>query len=428
MRIAMEIKNHLKNNFVLVFFQVIILSIFLVLIYIFLSFTSGIQAKIHEFNDVYKDKELFSLADTLLDPNEFYSFRSSKKSISLIGDFYDELNQTTSFKFLSIFDQQVPVENFKGDISFDYAYGTEMHNIGKYKDEASGKVYQNIKSIQMNKNTFDFYKLEVDLGNTINWENVDYQTRKIPILLGDSYRNIYNIGDVINGIYYNQLFEFKVVGFIKKNSFIFYKGKSEKYLDDYLVIPYPLELSSNDQEDNQFKGILYFAMINGDIVAESKGNTLQYVLEKMDIISQKTSFDKYTILGVNNFVVQHKKMLSIFNVNKNLILVILFLSVLMVTLVFAGISYFVYIRRKMVYYLYFLSGCADNKIFKLMGIDMSLAYIISFLGIAILTLIFNFWIVDFILVLLGITCCIYLIIYFILLNILKTDFSIASGV
>ncbi|MBW4828516.1 MAG: hypothetical protein KZY61_11135 [Clostridiaceae bacterium] len=395
MNIFREIRFYFKKNSLLFFLELIILTLFLTLVYVFALFTIGINEKTDKIENIYNGKEIYRLIDKLEDPEEFSDFLNSKSSVSVLSNFYNELDTDKNFQFLSVFDQFIPIENFKGDNTFDYAYGEDMEVKGKYKDEISKKIYQNAKSMQMNKNSFKFYDIELARGKEIDWEKVDYSTGRIPILLGNDYSGIYDVGDVLIGDYYGKDFKFEVVGFIKRNTYIFYNGSSEKYLDNYIVVPYPLRLSKIDNEmgdmESEFYGILYSAMINGDIAIEKSGNSLQTLLKNLDRISQKTSFDKYTIIGVRNFVVQYNNMIAAINNNKKIILFLLILNLIIMFIILKGISHFIYSKRKKVYYLYFLNGCNKGEIYKIFSIDLILPYILAFILNIIITWKYKFF-------------------------------------
>lgn len=77
-------------------------------------------------------------------------------------------------------------------------------------------------------------------------------------------------------------------------------------LDTYMLIPYPSTLWEVDKTNFQFESLLYFAMINCDLlpfVEESQ------ILKNIKSISDETGFSDFSLVGIDNFQIQHIELL-----------------------------------------------------------------------------------------------------------------------
>lgn len=146
----------LKQNVVLIVLKSILISFLFIFFYICLSFMhSSNEAIDREFSDDQKEN-MYGLVDTLQEPDDFSKFRKDISSINHVADFYNHLNKNADFKFLSIFNQPVPVTGFKGGVQFDYTFDTEMTQKGFYQDEQTGEEFFDVKALQMNAQAFSF--------------------------------------------------------------------------------------------------------------------------------------------------------------------------------------------------------------------------------------------------------------------------------
>lgn len=139
--------------------------------------------------------------------------------------------------------------------------------------------------------------------------------------MGSEYKSFYKIGDIITGNYYSKNTNFEVIGFIETDCSINYKNTSNITLNTYMLIPYPSTLWEVDKTNFQFESLLYFAMINCDLlpfVEESQ------ILKNIKSISDETGFSDFSLVGVDNFQIQHIELL-LFLYNFLLFLFVLFI-------------------------------------------------------------------------------------------------------
>lgn len=357
-----ELKLLLKTNSLYYMLSMIILLLFLSIAGIVLTIHMNANVQERYISEVYDGKKFYDVKDSLYDPTQFYDYRHKEENIDKIADFYNALNNSSAFDFLSVFTQFIPIKNFKGDSSFNY--NSEAFRTAHPSEST------NIKSVQLNQNAFDFYKIEVNIGESISWNDINYNSGEIPVLLGSNYKGLYEIGDIINGKYYLREMEMVVKGFVKENTFISYNGTPEFYLDHYLILPYPPTCEPVDKNDYEFEGILYFAMINGRIASSLPKEDLIYEIK---LIADTTHFIEFSIVGLSELNLKYSELLSVIKENQKLLLMSIIFLLILITLVQYGIARIIFLKRENVYKNYWLIGYSPYK--RLYMRDISIPYL-----------------------------------------------------
>lgn len=94
-----------------------------------------------------------------------------------------------------------------------------------------------IKAIQISENVIRDFNITVSEGNLYDQSDYIYeQDGAIPILMGDAYSSIYNVGDTFVFTYLYDDYLFEVIGFLEKGSKVALGGKGA-LLDTYIVMP-----------------------------------------------------------------------------------------------------------------------------------------------------------------------------------------------
>lgn len=330
---------------------------------ILIPFLSSVPLKNGGFKTLSSQNDLYKLIDNFYDPDQFYDFRNNANNMNILATFYNQMNSSKDFDLLTSFDQAVVVIDFKGDDTF--YYNSEEFLESRNSPDA------NIKALQLNKKAYCFYNIEISSGAEISWENISYTDNHIPILLGSEYKNYYRIGDIIDGSFYNKAMEFEVIGFLKNNCTIKYGNISDLCLDTYMLIPYPPALWKVNGHF-QFESILYFAMINCDIVPFV--NETQ-ILKDIKEIANQTGFSEFSLVGIDNFQIEHIDLLIF--VQDHHILFILSLIIMFIFISIVGCKIFCIIIKYI-----FLLFSKDHKKFiywKIFVCHIIMPYGIAFL-------------------------------------------------
>jgi hypothetical protein len=302
----MELLNDLKANWAILVAKTLLLVLLALSWYNVASFTQSTAQAVAQGLSAAADVDLYSVIDDL-DPDAFETTRRDPDAVDAVAAFVDRLSRERGFDFISSFDQPVTVQDFRGDERFDVGYGTEYTLAGPYEDERGRRV-QDVKSIQLNRAAFEFAGLSVRAGPSLAWDDVDWGSGRIPVLLGDDYRGVYEIGQTLTGAVILQDEQLEVIGFLEPDSAMYFRGEANHYLDDTILVPYPptltgLDRASLDQLDPEFFGRLVFQVLNADLAVD-RALDFSDVAAQLRRIGAETGFTSYSLLGVPTYLVQ----------------------------------------------------------------------------------------------------------------------------
>lgn len=359
-----ELYLSLKKNAIL--YVISIISLFLITIV--LSFTIFLMLQSFSKENIivnsYHNKTIYTMHDTLYEDDDFQKFKSNYKNIDTISNFYNLAYENKNIEFLSVFDQPLDIEDFKGNKKF-------------WENREANSSEYNIKSLQMNEKVFDFNKLQISLGKGINWKEIKVLDKNIPVILGSDYKEFYKVGDQFNGKYYNRDVTFDVVGFLKDNQSIYYRKNLEFYLDEYILVPYPYKcekITYKDNSDNYlFKSTLYFAMINSDVSPIESDIDISKTLNN---IASQSGFSNFTLLGESPIHNQYLQIINIIKTQQKLLVPLILISFFFTIMIQANTIFILKRKRqnvnKLVYEIGFEYYDIEKYVYKIQ-------YILSFI-------------------------------------------------
>ncbi|MBF0776747.1 hypothetical protein BVE84_04845 [Streptococcus azizii] len=268
----------------------------------------------HNLNQMSHGYSRYTLIDTLLEDADFYQFRTDREKLNTLVNFYNSLYQSQGFEFLPTFNQPLFIQSFdKGE---NFLYSREIDNFNQSTPQPMA-----VKSFQISQKAFNFYQLTVEEGEEFDWKNMTLSNlENYPIILGHHYRGHYQVGDKLVAGFYTKDVTFEVKGFLPPNSYVYYKGNPEFYLDDYLVVPYPPILAAVGADDFSFEGILYFAMLNSQFVTRLSEGEMLRVIQRY---SHQSGFVDYSIIEVDDFFIKYEQLLSAVTYSRMLLIILL---------------------------------------------------------------------------------------------------------
>lgn len=359
----MEMIHLLRAQGVTLLTKTCLAGVLLVTLYNLTSFATSTDAAITRSFSGEADVNLYGLIDDLRDADEFSAFRESIDDLERLASFYTALTSDNELTFLSSFDQPVPVRDFRGGLSYEYGYGTDLSTHGHYREQETGRDLFDAKSLQVNRAAFEFYNLETSDGQPLPWDSVDYTRGVTPVVLGDDYRGVYEVGERFTGRLYAAGVTFEVAGFLRPDSSIFYQGDIDYFLDDHIVIPYPERLEGLVRENQELYGIISFAMVNGDIAA-AKSLTSADVLERLSGIAQTSGFSDYTLLNVSPYLTQFTMTKKIIDDNFGLVLAIELAVAGGVLFSVAVLDRYLFAREAPRYRIAWLAGASPGRVLR----------------------------------------------------------------
>lgn len=316
----MEIVRDLSRGFVARVTKSALIAVFMLASYAVATFLVSVDSAVSQGLSANAQREMLSITDELVDPDEFSNYSNSKAGIRAASQFYEGLDSLPHGTFLSAFGHHIAVENFAGGPEFHRRWSHGGSSAPYEHPMTKTGPLQSVKSMQLNKATWDFYGLEVSEGAEFAWADVDYQTQHAPVVLGEAYRGVYELGDTMRVDFYFQVITVTVVGFLQERSHMYYKGDFNHSLDTSMILAYPSKLPEKVSEENEtLYRIMTFAMISGDI-AIAQGSPPSQVVHDVKLVSQKSQFHSYTFLGVSDYLVQYTLVKDLVLKNRNLVM------------------------------------------------------------------------------------------------------------
>jgi hypothetical protein len=256
--------RELKNGiiFKLIILIQIVLAIFL--LYKANEIRNYEYSKLNLIQNITKDKTIYTFASKYDSPDDLAKDSMEGNKFSNFSEAIQKRYGLVTATFGEVF-----MENFQNINEFIDNDGT-----------SPGDKYKAINSLQCNSGFFSTFDIKLSQGNTSEFDkftklsSTDTQGKIIPVILGDSYRGIFNLNDIIKTKYT----KLKVVGFLEKNQFYLDKGmydpNSAKSLDTYMIVPSPSDIQNGN-------------LINSLLVSNSQKEDLPSVENYIDMLSKK---------------------------------------------------------------------------------------------------------------------------------------------
>ena len=337
------------------------ITVFFILMGTFFAFTSEAHYGKSSIERAYKDKAIYQLIDGYYDPDEFTAFRDEPNALNILKNYYHALINAASFQYLAMFDQSITINDMNGVFPKERTIAND-----------DSEQLKNVEAFQLNEQACKYFALNVIKGRTFQQSDFNDNGNVMPVLMGSSYMNIFEVGDRLPATYYQKEVELEVIGFLRENTIVYYNGNSEFYLDQYLILPYIHYDAPETEFDEWFQEVVYFAMINGYISISSGDAFAQDMMTELEAIAEKTGFYNYVFIGSNPNLQQYRGLINILNRNYDLILSLLMLSFL-INMVTLGVQmYMMQQSRLHIMAIHYLNGATLQSLIKQIIMEMLL--------------------------------------------------------
>lgn len=163
---------------------------------------------------------------------------SGEIGLDVLKDVYDEVESSEDFRIYEIGSQYLNVVDYQGpknlDVGYEYRQNTTQvidYDIGEMKVTA-------INCVQLGRNTMELFNIQVSDGELFAEQDYVYRRNEvIPVLLGDQFAGVYEIGDIFQADYQGELYKFSPIGFIAQSSYITAGSGSLLFLDNCIIMP-----------------------------------------------------------------------------------------------------------------------------------------------------------------------------------------------
>lgn len=234
-----------------------------------LSFSTKKSA--NNYKETFTETRYYKIHDNLVGDAE-KSFFSSPSAIEKIRCFYNELKTSEEFEYLEMYTQPIYIGDFKGNITSIYQsdYGESDRSCEKDLTLSNGLTgrFTEVKAIWVSGNVFDSFQIDIT-GRKFFLEEFTYsKDDRIPVILGDKYREFYDVGEVFPAHFIFFDGEAEIIGFMGEDANVWY-GNKFLNLDNYFVVPMLDDMSGIQNEDDKFRQTaIYLMKMNGIIATD----------------------------------------------------------------------------------------------------------------------------------------------------------------
>jgi predicted secreted protein len=298
-------------------------------IIIIIQITIGIVL-LYRVNELrsYETNKLKSM-EQITENKKVYKFASEYDSIdSFLAD-QQVPNKFSDFS-KSVQERFIVVTTTYGEMSLKSFNGIENFTDMDFKDQNLEDGYSLVKSLQVSPNFFEVFNIKLSKGNFDEFNKFtqlnysEWNEEYIPIILGDSYKEIFNLNEILKTEYLNC----KVVGFIDQNQFFLDKGIYDltriKNLNTFIISPIS-------------KNIMYSNINNAFLVVENKSlDDFNFVKNHIDDLAEKQNI-KLSISDPNKNITDFVKDLQ-YNANIKLLIIwfIVFFVIIALIVIFTN--------------------------------------------------------------------------------------------
>lgn len=272
------------------------MSLYLLGVVFFQQQQSGSTAS--EFDKTQGKRTFYATSEALSD-EDYYTYTRGANPL-----FYEKLSRfLTTLKaggrpqgssdnhiFFTLTLQPVEVsENVIPEECLDgYEQGMAADSVFFYE----GQEYRFTKCIQVSPAFFTIFNVTGEDG--AHFSETDYlyeRGRPIPVLLGNTYRTVFQVGDTFHGHYLFEDVTWQVAGFIEKDCF-FYRNDLGDFTstDRYIIMP---AMQTQEQTDNS--RIMLLQQMQGYIVSDFDFNTVQEYFESQKKLCDLENYDLQVI-------------------------------------------------------------------------------------------------------------------------------------
>ena len=183
--------------------------------------------------NMFKDREIYGLLDDT-DRNYIQNSVNKADGMDRMYKLYTFLRENNDFSVCCRGTTNIIIKDFTDNDKFYYGTGGKTLNNPYPNIEGN---FSNIKSAYVDEGYVREFPLEVSSGRT--FEDEDYSSEDMPVILGSEYKGIYNVGDTFDYFDYTnkKIRKLEVIGILKSNTYSFSMGEAES-LDNFVICPY----------------------------------------------------------------------------------------------------------------------------------------------------------------------------------------------
>ena len=252
-----------KKHKLLIVCMILLIACCTYLLGVLISQGKDTKENIEDYQDTYGKKTYYYTTENIPDKIYYeYLAEENRTYIQHVRNFLKKLQNEQDFSYVMIYNQFLELEQKVSDIFLDgYEFGDTESSI--YQWEGETRYYT--KCLQVSDSFFKEYNVEISEGAGFSQE--DYilkEERVIPVLLGESYKDFYHVGDTFSGEYLFESFTWKVIGFVDEKTFFYNRATgSFESCERYIIMP-----AIMTEKTDEFSKLCCICQLSGEIVSD----------------------------------------------------------------------------------------------------------------------------------------------------------------
>lgn len=167
------------------------------------------HSSVSKFSKFIGNKSYYWISDDIEEDDFSLYMENQNGEYEKLKSLHEELKNEKSWTFLSANKQFISINS--SDIPekflFQYEQGCPLENEDKSKKD--------VKCLHVSQNLFSEFGITVSDGREFKTEDFAHKNGEcVPIILGNEYKNIFSIGQILNGEYLFEDFKFEIIGFL----------------------------------------------------------------------------------------------------------------------------------------------------------------------------------------------------------------------
>ena len=203
----------------------------------------------NHYSEIYEENRFYTIMDNLVGDKAY--IHTDPDMIPVYKKFYELLKNSEQFEYVELYDNPIYLDDYNGpenNVSgYEHGSTIESQTYEFEDDHGLTTVATCVKAVWFGLETIPFFDLKIYEGRAFTEDDLILRPGEpIAVILGYGYKDLYNVGDILNVKYVFSEGEAEVIGFLDEGSNV-YRGSSFQKIDNYIVMP----IFTNDDYDGK---------------------------------------------------------------------------------------------------------------------------------------------------------------------------------
>ncbi len=335
------------------------------------------NGQVKKYQETFEEKQYYSILDNFMSTNG--SELTGEKSLSNLKTFLNSIRNSEYFDYYMMYDQQVYIENYKGNEKNIYGYehraNIDQMNIKILADDDTAKLCTCVKGFWLGENVLADFDLHLQGGKFFQEKDfILTTTEPISVILGSNYSDEYEVGE---NIYVDFIFagrEAKIIGILEEGSNLYYRGNYVN-LDRFVILPIFLNDEYNEQSIYRFETNHFYTLRNSGLIATKL--SMEDIQEIITEYSSEAGFK--TSYYITEYDGTSKKTFGLGIIDIQFLLIIVSVLITIIALTMLTIFYLDKIKKNKRYYaILMMNGSNKRQIFGILLCEIVFILIMAY--------------------------------------------------